>query len=285
MTKLSESLKSLATLSGIKEDDAKLVTLLESTKNIEVDDALAATLGSSLLTMDAAKNNATLKSHFTGQSLSTADAKILEDATKHGLSEDDINELKGVKSTYDRIQKLTEIVARTIESKSGNNKTVTEKALQKLELEKAELIKQAGLKETEYNNNLAGFKSNFMLDNILASKNWILPEKLNATEKTKMAKSILASKFDELGVVLTLDNDKLIPKTKENTIYYKNNQPISTENLVDQILIENGLVKVSDAPKSRQPISQRQTNGEPPVVKFVKDDFMEAELERQISQL
>ena len=121
-----------------------------------------------------------------------------------------------------------------------------------------------------------------MLDNILASKNWTLPEKLSASEKARMGKSILQSKFDELGVVLTLDNDKLIPKTKEKTIYYKNNQPISTDNLIDQILIENGLVKVADAPKNQRQPQQRQ--GEPPV-KFVKDDFMDTELERQIANL
>jgi len=280
--KLSESLKSLATLSGIKDDDTKLVTLLESTKNIEVDDTLAATLGSSLLTMDAAKNNATLKSHFTGQALSTVDAKIEHLITQYGLEEEDINELKLVKSSYDKLEKVTEKIAKLTEKKAGKSTGDSTKAVTKLEEEKKLLVKQIADDKLQYENNLAGFKSNFMLDNILASKNWTLPEKLSASEKTRMGKILLSEKLNELGVVLTLENDKLIPKTKENTLYYKQNQPISTENLVDQILIENGLVKVADAPKNGKtyvpPIRRENEHKE---IKYIADPQMEAESERQ----
>lgn len=282
--KLSESLKSLATLSGIKEDDANLVKLLAATNTIDVDDTLAATLGTSLLTMDAAKNNPTLKSHFTGQALSTLDSKIDAQLVKFGLSEEEIAEIKGIKSSYERVEKLTELVAKNTESKSGNNKTVSEKAQAKLETEKAELIKQLGLKETEYKDSLTGFKKDFMLNNLLAGMQYTLPDELGASEKTAMVKSILTSKMNELGVVFDLDNDKLIPKTKENTIYYKNNQPISTEDFVKQILTEKKLVKVADASKNtqrQQPI-RRDVNPDDRQVKVVRDDTMEAELERQI---
>lgn len=72
----------------------------------EVDDVTAEKLSKNLLTLEAAKMNGTLKSHFKAQTLNGVDAQHKELATEYGLTPDEVAELDAIKDTFERNKKL-----------------------------------------------------------------------------------------------------------------------------------------------------------------------------------
>jgi hypothetical protein len=256
--KLSDFIKNNAVLSGIKEDDAKLVTLLTATQTIDMDDALAAPMQSSFMTMDAAKNNPTLKSHFTAQALKTVDSNIEELMAKYEFPDEDSTEIKGIKSSYERIAKLTDKLAQLQEKKfkvpaTDKDGKLKEKLENDLRDAKAEVVKtrtdyetKLAEKDKEWGGKLDGIKTDLAYENILAPLKYAMSNKLTPQEKVLMAKSVVNAKLNDLGVVLNLEDNKLIPKTKAGTAYYnaKSLSP-SSEDLVKEILMEKGMLEVT----------------------------------------
>lgn len=122
---LGELITTLATKVGTDSANESLKQLISLTATIEIDEELARTFESSLLTVNEAKNNPDIKSKFFSEFADATDKELTLAFKGLGLSDEAINELKASEpKTFKRISKLTDEANKLIEAKtkaSGND--------------------------------------------------------------------------------------------------------------------------------------------------------------------
>ena len=122
---LGEMITNLATKVGTDSANESLKQLISLTATIEIDEDLARTFESSLLTVNEAKNNPDIKSKFFSEFADATDKELTLAFKGLGLSDEQINELKASEpKTFKRISKLTDEANKLIEAKtkaSGND--------------------------------------------------------------------------------------------------------------------------------------------------------------------
>jgi hypothetical protein len=98
--KLIDLINSLATKCE-KQNDPAIIDILSRAdlQNIEVVDPVANAINNNLLTVEAAKNNVTVKNHFNALALGAVDTEILSMVKKLEIGEDFETELSGLKNT------------------------------------------------------------------------------------------------------------------------------------------------------------------------------------------
>ncbi len=104
MNKLKTLFENLAKKAGVDITDEGFAKTLELIKDFEVSEEIATKLESNLYDIEGAKQNYTLKQHFTATSLNGVDAQLKEALSE--LIEDDstISEILGIKTTNARIK-------------------------------------------------------------------------------------------------------------------------------------------------------------------------------------
>ena len=148
--KLGDFLNTLATNSGIATDDANLKKILSSAtiSDYDIPDEVASKIQEGHLTLESAKANPAIINHFREAHLSRIDKDLYSTLEELGVDETNLNELKGIKSTYEKntaaFKKLAEL---TKKQASAAGEGATGKAA---ELQKA--IDALNAKITETNN-------------------------------------------------------------------------------------------------------------------------------------
>lgn len=112
---------------GIDITDAKFAEILAI--GTEIPDETATAIETTLMSLEAAKNNPTLKSHYFAQALNGTDSEIERIMTEIGLEDVDKATLKAETSTMKRVGLLTNKVKELEAKKAGAEKSVDKKAI------------------------------------------------------------------------------------------------------------------------------------------------------------
>lgn len=253
-------LNKIALQCGIPAEDKELVSLLSNaaiaTANIK--DEFANKLQSGLLTLEAAKNDPTLKSYFTALALNAADSEINTLMTEYEIPDEYKAELNNEKSTYKRISLLTKKVKELEAKKSGTN-----------EGDKSKLAKDI----ERLNGELSTIKINFdkeKSDMIMAHKaeriSWELNNYYNGYSYTapmskeaniKMAQILINEELSKQGLKIENADNALKLLTSAGTDFYLNNQKVTVKDFIDKTLTTHKAIAIED-PNKRQNQNQNQ---------------------------
>lgn len=248
MATIAKTLTDLAAKAGITLDSVLIEKL--KTVRVELSDDVVNTLTTNLLNLDGAKQSPELKKHFTATVLNGADAAMESLFEELGFDADAVSELKGIKSTYERIPALARKVKALEEAKSAlnenNSKAVLQKEIDRLNGE-VEVIKKAGeLEIANIKKQAAGEKLTLLADHELSS--FAFP-KDTREDSLYLAKYHLANELKAKGAMVVLGDDgqlKLVQATNPDQPYTENKHTVSYKDFATKVVANKKLLEVTD---------------------------------------
>lgn len=251
MASLGDFLNKLAISAGVDPSNEHLKNLLASSdlSKIDINDDLAKTYTSGLLTLDAARNSENLRNHFYALFMNGGEAKFAKLASEIGLSDDDVLSItKDNKSGWDRYAALAKKVGELEREKAGKGKLAKEeidKEIARLN-EEARLAKEQAQKTIEENNSKWHSRlQNNEIRRMLSDMPYAfdLPKDVNVdTAMTLLNRKIQENK---LKVSYNPDNNQLRLLTENDLEYHKDNTPVSLSDFTRSVLSESKMLKVS----------------------------------------
>lgn len=255
MAKLGKLFVDLALAAGIAIDDDKLKDI--TTSDMEVPDDIAASLKSNLMTEEAAKNNASLKRHFTAQALNTVDAELSDFIKSYtDFTDADKSAFEAEKSTYKRIPLLMKRV-QEIEGKKASTDPADPTAAKKLEAMKAELDKvnaQVLEVKNSHQTELASAKAqaekdllDFAIKSELLGKEYANKD-LDKPTNVLIARQILDAKLAEAKVKVVKGENgspRLVQIDNPEMDYMVDNKKVEFGSFTDSVLGEKKLLHVA----------------------------------------
>lgn len=265
--KLGDFLNSLAAKSGIPTNNQALIDLLSKSElaNTELPDELANPINGNLMSLESAKNNPTLKHHFTALALNGFDSQILNSAKTFGI--DDTADLEAEKNTYEKYSKLmAKLQSHTEKLKSAKGEGDA-KSVEKYTREINELNqKLSSFSETHVpKSELDALKKSHdgelttMLKRQFLSGKKYANDKLDAETNIEVAQTMLDRELASKGIVIVKDGISLKLKRASdvNLDYFdEQNRAVSFEGFADSFLAGKNLLAVSSP---QQPSVQQQT--------------------------
>jgi len=266
MPKIGTLLSSLAVKAGIPADHKALIDILSKAElaNTEIGDEIGHALDTLLISMDAAKNNPTLKAHYFAQALNGIDAETTRLMDEFGFDDDSKAELMAEKSSMKRVNGLAAKIKSLEEKKAAAGKKDQpdyEKKINDLQKEKAEAIKGMEQRITEIQAGHENELTSFAKRNILASKKYAsshLPDDVNITTADILIDRELAG----VGAKIIRKNGvlALVNASDTNLDYYsKENVKPTVEQFIDGVLAQNKLLAVSTP---NAPVGNGTPNGQ-----------------------
>ncbi|MDR1764403.1 MAG: hypothetical protein LBR64_10735 [Dysgonamonadaceae bacterium] len=273
--KLKDFLNSLAQKAG-KENEQGIIDILSRSdlENIDITDNVAQPIISGLLTIDGAKNNPVIKSHFNALALGSMDSEILNSIKKLELGDEFEVEISGLKNTYEKQRKVTEKIAETItalkaSAGKGDDKSVEKytkqindlnqklSALQESTVPKTELEKV----KQEQENAVRDFMIHSLISGLSFANKDVKPE-INI----QLAKTILDSELKNRKATIVKDGNDLKLKRAEDAaldFYDETNKPVSFKDFMDKAFADAKILAVSGG----------KTPNNPPVVPPVNNQY------------
>ena len=214
-----------------------------------LDDATYEKVSKNILTIDAAKMNGVLKSHFKAQTLNGVDAQHKELATEYGLTADEVAELDAIKDTFDRNKKLiAKVKANTEKINAGKGDTA------KLVAENQRLNAEIVAIKAATDQQIAQLKastesqiSDFAIMSHLRGLKYA-NDKVDADVNALTAKQILNAALAEkkAGVKRTAENTlKLYQLDNPELDYLENHKPISFADLAARELQAKNMLAIT----------------------------------------
>jgi hypothetical protein len=255
--KILDLINTLATKAG-KQNEQAIRDLLSRAdlQNIDLADEVAIAINNSLLTVDGAKNNPLLKSHFTALALGSADTEILNTIKTLELGDDIEREITGTANTYEKQRKLTAKLKETVDALKaakgdGNGKDIEKYTKQINELNaQVSQLKESTVAKSEldtlkqqHNTQLI----NLAVGNKLSGLNFAntsIPKDVNILT----AKSLLEKSLNGKAIIVRDENGDLKLKRANDPAldYYDESQKaVSFDDFTNKILAENKLLAVS----------------------------------------
>jgi hypothetical protein len=255
--KLLDFINSIATKCDKHNDPAIIDVLSRSDlQNIDIADSVANAINNSLLTVEAAKNNVTVKNHFNAQILGAYDSGILNSVKELGLGDDFETELSGIKSTYEKQRKLSEKIKETIESLKASQGKGDDKAAEKYAKQINELqTKYAQLQEsTVPKTELEKVKKeneNSVRDFMLHSKISGLKfanQDVNHDDNVAFANVILNNRLSRSKAIVVKDGNELkLKQADDQALDYFDEQhkPVSFDDFMNKAFADAKILAVS----------------------------------------
>lgn len=250
--KLGDFLNTLAKKAG-KENDPALIALLSNSElaNRDIADELAASLDTSLMSLDGAKNNPAVLNHFKPIILKAADDKFAILAEKYGFSD----EAAAEKSTYkkfDLLEGKLEAKIAELEKKQGKSANPEKEAqltaqIQQLQGQMAQLTEQRNKEVESLTTQHESQMTDMLVKFNLTGKKYAnkdLPSEVNVLT----AKTLLEAKLKESGAILVNENGTLKLKQSANPsmdFVDAGFKPVSFGDFTDKTLADNRLLEVS----------------------------------------
>lgn len=240
--------------------DAELTEIVNAPNADEVvlSDDLIKKFNTGILTLDSAKANPNLKSHFNAQVYNGIDAlvaRIVEENDLDSLSKFDID---SEKSTPKKIELLTKALNKKVGTGKAPANADEIKALNdqllKLKTESELALKN---KENEFENTLIQMQRT----QYLSSKEYA---NIPAEQKEigiKIANEFINTALNEKGAILVRDNGVLkLKSAKDPSLdYYENNKAVTYNDFADGVLAQNNLLKVQTQPPTGKPVTPTKT--------------------------
>jgi hypothetical protein len=260
MPKLGKLLTELLLNAGydIKENADAVGSLLALDQ--DVPDDVSSVLKSSLLTLEAAKNNTEIKKHFTAQALNTVDTGLYEYADEYKeIPEDSLSAIRAEKSSYKKIRMMLDALKGIEASKAGAaGKGANVETQQQLDARKhrideltAELLSSKTSSEQKINDATRDAQNrilNYAQNSELGMKKYAQGE-LDMGTNVLIARQIVDSFLKQIGAAPMAGDDgsiRLVQAQDPEMDFMLENKKVTYSSLADKILGEKKLLHVSD---------------------------------------
>lgn len=251
--KLGDFLNTMASKTGL-QNDPTFVAFIQANPQLaglDLDDKVAIPMNTGLMSLEGAKNNTDVKKHFDALVLNAIDGKLNPLAAEYGATA----EFESEKSTYKRIDILTQKIAAKIAEIKGSSSDASKDAeVKRLTDEMQKLQQQLTTLTTDKNNEIANIKSahakemlNTLIDINLSGKTYA-NKAVDAKTNLTIAKALLDSKLAERGAIVINENGQLKLKnatSPELDLLDESNQPLTFAQFTDKVLADAKLLEVS----------------------------------------
>ena len=247
---LGDFLNTMARKTGL-QNDPTFVAFIQANPQLaglDLDDKVAIPMNTGLMSLEGAKNNTDVKKHFDALVLNAIDGKLNPLAAEYGATA----EFESEKSTYKRIDILTQKIAAKIAEIKGSSSDASKDAeVKRLTDEMQKLQQQLTTLTTDKNNEIANIKSahakemlNTLIDINLSGKTYA-NKAVDAKTNLTIAKALLDSKLAERGAIVINENGQLKLKnatSPELDLLDENNQPLTFAQFTDKVLADAKLL-------------------------------------------
>jgi len=242
-------LNTLAKSVGIEPTDPALVDFLSKAElaTATIGDDIAKKITNGLLSIEAAKQNPDLKSHFTALALNAVDTELNELANEFGFDDTTKAELAGEKSSYKRAgllaRKVQQLEAAKVGAKEGDKSKL---ALQIDELN-SQITEIKNGHSSELDKITKAHKAeriDWELNSLYNGYDYAMP--LSKEANTQVAKNLINSELKAKGLSIVNQDNALKLLTSEGTEYYHENQKVGIKDFMDKTLTANKVLKIDD---------------------------------------
>lgn len=247
-----EFLNQFAAKAGIPQDDADLAKLL-SVKEIattEIPESIVTKLQTGYMTVEAAKNNKTVRDLVTSQFYDGLEAELTKTLDELGIDETiktEIFQEKKNKKVVAALKKIQELESKKASGKG--DKAELQKEIDRLQGEikttKSDYEKKLADKEVE--------KQTFIMDHeinsILSQYNYALPKDMDAKIKIQTARLALNEELKKRKGKTTLEEGaiKLINAETGADYYDEKNNKLDLKSFADSVMAQYKLLAVNGA--------------------------------------
>lgn len=225
----------------------------------DVPDEVSSILKSSLLTLEAAKNNPDIKKHFTAQALNTVDTGLYEYAEEYKeIPEATISAIRAEKSSYKKVRMMLDALKGIEAAKAGAGKGASSETQQQLDARKqrideltAELMQNKTTSEQRIDEARREAQNrilNYAQNSELGMKKFA-QEDLDMSTNVLVARQIVDAYLRQIGASPMAGDDgtiRLVQASDPEMDFMLENKRTTYSALSDKILGEKKLLKVSD---------------------------------------
>ena len=269
MAILAETLEKLLQKAGVDTSSDEFTSLIQRKELlVEIPDNINSSL-TSLMSLNEAKNNQQIKSHFKAEALDPFNNKIVNWLTEHGVDEATAKQISEDNNTYNKVEvaikKIAELKDRQSNSTSKGQTAELERKINELSAQLSKTVSEAQREKEEAINAIRQQYDNefteMQINQIIASKP--LPGQFGVDIETKIAREFLNKKLAEKNAALKKIDGKLkiVAKDDEKLLIFDNGKELDLDTLTNLALAENKFIKVSDNGGGTPP---KSTTGTPP---------------------
>ena len=244
MALLAEILEQLLPKIGIQQGTDEFNAIVQN-KGVafEVPDKVKEALPT-LLTIDEAKHNPTLKAHYYGNALDPFNKKVEIWLKDNGVSDDEAKAISENKNTFEKIEKAIAAIAAT----KPQTKTNDAELKQKINELNLMLSQQQRERDEAVNSVRNEYEQRFTeqeIDAIIGSKP--LPGQFDSEVERKIAREFLNKKLAERNAAIKrIDGKlKLVAKDDEKMFIFDNGKELDLDTLTNMALADNKFIKVN----------------------------------------
>lgn len=272
---LDKFLLQLAEKAGIQPTNQKLVDLLGNTElnRINIPDELTTVLGSSLISIDEAKNNhPAIKTHYFAEVMSNVDRVLGQIYSDYEFSDEEKTELNAERSSTKRIalvmKKLKEKGDAAVAAAGGKKDPATQQHLQTindLNGQLAALKTEMTTLKTSHQTALNDMKREQALESRFGGLKTVF-DKLPGDVRTMSIRQLLTKELQDNGIKLILDENGGLKLQKEDGSNYfdENNRQVSVDDFIQKSLTKHKVFLNSPAPAKGKPNNGEQNEEEVP---------------------
>lgn len=271
MALLAEILEQLLPKIGIQQGTDEFNAIVQN-KGVafEVPDKVKEALPT-LLTIDEAKHNPTLKAHYYGNALDPFNKKVELWLKENGVSDDEAKAISENKNTFEKIEKAIAAIAATKPQTKSNDAELKQK-INELNL----MLSQQQRERDEAVNNVRNeYEQRFTeqeIDAIIGSKP--LPGQFDSEVERKIAREFLNKKLAEKNAAIKrIDGKlKLVAKDDEKMFIFDNGKELDLDTLTNMALADNKFIKVNG--NGSAPPPKPTQGGQPPKLNNAANNAM-----------
>lgn len=278
MALLAEILEQLLPKIGIQQGTDEFNAIVQN-KGVafEVPDKVKEALPT-LLTIDEAKHNPTLKAHYYGNALDPFNKKVETWLKDNGVSDDEAKAISENKNTFEKIEKAIAAIAAT----KPQTKTNDAELKQKINELNLMLSQQQRERDEAVNSVRNEYEQRFTeqeIDAIIGSKP--LPGQFDSEVERKIAREFLNKKLAEKNAAIKrIDGKlKLVAKDDEKMFIFDNGKELDLDTLTNMALADNKFIKVNG--NGSAPPPKPTQGGEPPKLNNAANNAM-ADLDKAL---
>lgn len=278
MALLAEILEQLLPKIGIQQGTDEFNAIVQN-KGVafEVPDKVKEALPT-LLTIDEAKHNPTLKAHYYGNALDPFNKKVETWLKDNGVSDDEAKAISENKNTFEKIEKAIAAIA----ANKPQTKTNDAELKQKINELNLMLSQQQRERDEAVNSVRNEYEQRFTeqeIDAIIGSKP--LPGQFDSEVERKIAREFLNKKLAEKNAAIKrIDGKlKLVAKDDEKMFIFDNGKELDLDTLTNMALADNKFIKVNG--NGSAPPPKPTQGGEPPKLNNAANNAM-ADLDKAL---
>jgi RNase H-fold protein (predicted Holliday junction resolvase) len=259
-----EFISKMAAMAGMNAQDPALVDLLSSSDfaNYKISDDVATKITSSLMTMDAARNNEKLRDHFYAEYHDNLDKNLNNLIEKYQFDTEVVEAVKSESKTRDKynrlIDKMNELQNKKANAVSKSTKVEVEQEIQTLNNQIKDLqtkLQNAPAERDQFWSERLKTKA---IQSMLSGYQYAGEKDIPKDVLIETAQILLNKKLNEnkIRIEYNSDQDIVSLKTESGLDFYKYNSPVSFKSFTDAVLSESKMLQIPGASAPQQSAAQ-----------------------------